>query len=363
MKEYTLFAKCPGKVHVIGEHSVVYNEHAIIAAINKYARAYAAKNADQITIDAENLKRKESYTVEEIRNFTNQMNQLWKKCNDKREFKEMSDFLKTNEMNPLKAMVGKGLEQLHIESGVDLRINSEISIGAGLGSSAALSVVIPAAISEVYNQHLSRYEINKIAKEIENFNHGTPSGGDNSTCCYGGIVWFQKPSTIESLKEEIPYVLENFVLIKTGKVKEPIEKPKEISTKKPVERLTGRMIDIVRNLPPEYRDPRIKLLGESAYKMREALGRKDFKTMKELMNLAHKTLAELHVSTDEIDAIHNSVKEVGGAAKLSGAGGPGSVMLCYHEDKERLKDLIKNLGYEPDEVELGVDGLKVERIT
>ena len=352
MKEYIVCAKCPGKVHVIGEHSVVYSEPAIIAAINKYARVYV-KKADQVMISAENLGIEKSYTVEEIKDFTGQMSQLWKDCNKKQEkdrFKEMRNFLKEDKMYPVKAMVGKSLEQLHIEGGVDLRINSEIPIGAGLGSSAALSVTTPAAISEVYGQHLSRYDINIIAKEIENFNHGTPSGGDNSTCCHGGIVWFQKPSTIEVLREEIPYVLENFILVKTGKAESG-------------ERSTGRMVDIIGNLEPSYRDPRIKLLGESTYKMREALKRKDFKAMKELMNLAHKTLAELHVSTDEMDVIHSRFKEIGGAAKLSGAGGPGSVMLCYHEDKERLKDLIKNLGYEPDEVELGVDGLKVERIT
>ena len=354
MKNYEVCAICPGKVHLIGEHSVVHGEPAIIATINRYAQVYA-RNTDQITIDAVNLGRKESYAVEEIRNFTTSMNKLWKKCYDKEEkdkFKEMRDFLKKDEINPIKAMVGKSLEQLHIKSGVDIRIDSEIPIGAGLGSSAALSVAIPKAISEVYSQNLSRYDINITAKEIEKFNHGTPSGGDNSTCCHGGIVWFQKPSTIKLLKEEIPYVLENFVLVKTGKIKQPTEET--------VERSTGRMVDIVGNLPPEYRDPRIKLLGKSTYEMRSALERKDFNVMKNLMNLAHKTLAELHISTDEMDTIHSRVKKIGGSAKLSGAGGPGSVMLCYYENKGKLVDLLKDLDYEPQEVELGVDGLRVK---
>jgi hypothetical protein len=35
-------------------------------------------------------------------------------------------------------------------------------------------------------------------------------------------------------------------------------------------------------------------------------------------------------------------------------------MLCYHEDKEKLINLIKNLGYEPWETELAVEGVRIE---
>ena len=55
-----------------------------------------------------------------------------------------------------------------------------------------------------------------------------------------------------------------------------------------------------------------------------------------------------------------AVKSIGGAAKLCGAGG-GGVMLCYHEDKQKLINVIRNLGYKPWETKLGVEGVRVEK--
>ena len=36
-------------------------------------------------------------------------------------------------------------------------------------------------------------------------------------------------------------------------------------------------------------------------------------------------------------------------------------MLCYNEDKEKLIETIKSLGYEPLETELAVEGVKIEK--
>jgi len=349
MKEYT-HVKCPGKVHFIGEHSVVYNEPAIIAAISMYAHVFA-KKSDQVIVNLKNLGIVKAYPTEDVRSFTNFANELWKNYKEKKDFKEMEEFFKKDNMSLPEVWIGKSLEQLNIDSGVDIIVNSEIPMGAGLGSSAALSVAIPVAISEAYGQQLSRNKINEIAYELEKFNHGTPSGGDNSTCCYGGLIWFKRnpdPSikpTIEQIRDEIPHKLENFVLIQT---------------RSEGNRSTRRMVSKVKDLEPEYREPRIKALGNATYEMREALKKGDFESIKELMNLAHKNLAELGVSTDEMDFVHKKVKESGGAIKLTGAGGPKSCMIGYHQQKNKLTNLLKNLGYESWKVELGVDGVKIE---
>jgi len=58
--------------------------------------------------------------------------------------------------------------------------------------------------------------------------------------------------------------------------------------------------------------------------------------------------------------VAKAVKSIGGAAKLCGAGG-GGVMLCYHEDREKLITTIRALGLEPWESELGVEGVRVEK--
>ena len=36
-------------------------------------------------------------------------------------------------------------------------------------------------------------------------------------------------------------------------------------------------------------------------------------------------------------------------------------MVCYHEDLQLLEQTIRDLGYVPEHVELGVEGVRTER--
>jgi mevalonate kinase len=338
----------PGKVHLIGEHAVVYGEPAIIAAIGKRCWVEVEKS-DKIYMIEKRFNRESVFEVNETLDWINKTDELWAKCKEKGNFTELFETLKDNNYkNADKAFAGKILKEFEVNEGIKITVNSDIPNGAGLGGSAAYAVALVKAASELFGKNLSDEEVNTIAYKLEQYNHGAPSGGDNSTCCFGGLIWFKKnmeggPPIIQSLKEEIPYKLENFVLV---------------YTKKP-EKTTGELVQLVMNLDPTFRDQRIKALGEATYEMRNALKERDFNKMKGLMNLAQENLAELGVSIPEIDKIAEEVRNIGGAAKLSGAGG-GGVMLCYHEDKEKLINLIKNLGYEPWETELAVEGVRIE---
>ena len=214
-------------------------------------------------------------------------------------------------------------------------------------SSSALAVALVKAISECYEKDLPNDEINKIAYDIEKMMHGNPSGGDNTACTYGGLLWFQKDSRgkpmMESLKEEIPYELENFVL---AYIKRPMKS-------------TGELVSQVRDHDPEFRDPRIKALGSAARDMRKALAAKDFAMVKKLINLAWDNLRDFGLSIPEADRVIKDIREIGGAAKLCGACG-GGIMLAYHEDKKALKKVIRDAGFTPWETELGAEGAKVE---
>ncbi|MFQ6136465.1 MAG: mevalonate kinase [Candidatus Hydrothermarchaeales archaeon] len=336
----------PGKVHLMGEHSVVYGEPAIIAAIGMRSQVKADKS-EKVSVNSVNLTEKATWDLDEVRSFTVTLDDLWKNCFEDGDFTLLDNELKETGLNPLKIAIGRSLQLMEIPSGISIEIDSKIPMGAGLGSSASLSVAIPKAISETYSKPLPKHEINEVAYEIEKFNHGTPSGGDNSTCCYGGFVWFQKRSNdniINPLKDEIPSELKNFVI---AYVKEP-------------EKTTGELVQMVRSLKPEIRIPIIKRLGELTVDMRNALRDGDSEKIKKLMNSAQENLAKLGISTKEIDQIYNEVKKIDGAAKISGAGG-GGAMICYHDEPRELVDLISDLGHEALKTELGVEGVRVER--
>lgn len=336
----------PGKVHLIGEHAVVYGKPAIIAAIGR--RMYVnVEESDRVVIKAADSDWKADLSVEDVLSFVQKLNEIWKSGLEGRDFSKLFSELGVGVAGFRKAMIGKSLEMLKVDGGVSLTIEdkSDVPSGSGLGSSAALAVAVPKAVSELYGLNTPIERINEVAFEIERFMHGNPSGGDNSTCCFGGLVWFQRgePNIIKSLKEEIPYELENFVLVYTGKPKKS----------------TGELIQQVAGLEEAFRNQRIGALGNAANEMRDALKAKDFSKVRGLMNLAQKNLADLGVSTPTIDKIAEAVRGIGGAAKLCGAGG-GGIVLCHHEDKDKLTEVIKSLGHEPMETELGCEGVKAE---
>ncbi len=334
----------PGKVHLIGEHAVVYNEPAIIAAVGKRTTIEARK-AENISVTDSGMDFKIEWPVKEVKDAAKKAQELWQAGFEKKDFSEVFSFVKGNDFK--KAAIGFVLDKLGIESGVYLRISSEIPIGSGIGSSASLAVAIAKAVSGVYGKNLSNEEVNNLAYEIEKFKHGAPSGGDNSACCFGGLLWFQKGSPnniIMPLRDEIPHKLENFVLVYT----------------KPPVKTTGELVQQVRNLDDVFRYKRMKHIGKLAHEMREILKNKNYNRMKEIINDTHKNLAELGVSIKEIDEIAETVRKIGGAAKLCGAGG-GGIMLCWHEDKNKLVHTVENLGYKPIETELAVEGCRIEK--
>ncbi len=340
----------PGKVHLIGEYAVVYGEPAIIASVNKrtYVSIELAKKITYRDLAWPDIFH--TWSPNEIFEITQKALDLWSKNNEKKDFSELFSFIKENGYEGYRAsLLGLAMKNLGINQGFSITVDSKIPTGAGLGSSASRAVAITKAVAELFQKKLSLEEINEIAFQQEKLIHSTPSGGDNSACCFGGLVWFKKSqpkNQIKSLKEEIPYELENFVFVYTG----------------PPQKTTGELVQLVRELNEEYREQRIKKIGQMSYQMLDVLKRKDFERMKEIINQTQKNLAELGVSTNKIDELAKAVQKINGAAKLCGAGG-GGIVLVYHEDKKKLIDLIKNIGFEFWESELAVEGVKVENLS
>lgn len=338
----------PGKVHLIGEHAVVYGEPAIIAAVGRrtYVNIEPSRNVTYRDLAWPDISH--TWSVKEVFRITEKTLELWNSGNEKQDFSELFNFIKENGYEGYRASVlGFAMKMLGTKEGFSIAIDSQIPVGAGLGSSASRAVSITKAIAELFNKKISLEKVNEIAYEQEKIIHGTPSGGDNSTCCFGGLVWFKKAqpkNEIRSLKKEIPYKLQNFVFVYTGEPK----------------KTTGELVQLVRELNEEYRAERVKKIGEMSYEMLDTLKRKDFKRMKEIINQTQKILTELGVSTKEIDEVAEAVQKIGGAAKLCGAGG-GGIVLGYHEDKEKLINLLRDIGYEPWESELAVEGVKTEK--
>ena len=335
-------ASVPGKIHIIGEHAVVYGKPAILAAVNQRCTVEVKKRDDGIIrVEIEGHFKLE-FTVTEAMKFLDQCSQLWKKGQEKNDWSELNKLLKEVPQGQ-RLIVARSMEALKIKTGMDIKVTSDI-MKKGMGSSAALAVAFPAAMAkEFLGRDIGKERINEIAFSIEKYLHGgTPSGGDNTTCCYGGLILFQKGASPRNLSAEIPHRLSGFMIAYA----EP-------------EKSTGELVQQVRDLEPGFRDQRVEDLGKLTELMLGVLKFKDWGRMKDIINLSHKNLRELGVSTARIDRLVEAVKKAGGAAKLCGAGGGGAI-LCWHENRERLSEAIKSAGFEPFDIELGAEGVMVE---
>lgn len=313
----------PAKIHLIGEHAVVYGTPAIIAAVGLRTNLSLTQKISELT--------------KEAKEYAEKMHALWQICEKKNDFHVL-----LKQLDFKKAAIGTVLNSLNLSCDFTLQEKLEVPLGAGLGSSSAFAVAITQGIAKLNDIDLTLDRINKIAFEIEKLAHGRPSGGDNAACCYGGLIWFEKGKNIRSLKNEVPHKLSNFLIIYTGKP----------------EKTTGELVQGVRELEQSFREQRISAINDMIKPMLEACKNQNSEVIKEIINATHQNLSELGVSTKYLDEIHKKVVTIGGAAKLCGAGG-GGVMLCYHKDTEKLQQLLSSINLKVLQADLGVEGIRL----
>ena len=337
-------ASAPGKVFLIGEHSIIYGKPAILAAVDRRIVA-EVEQSDQIMISDPVMNDSVKMSIEEMTSLRDRMRDLFTAGMKQNDFSELFGFFRSDTSRFKLVSVAETLDAFDIEGGVSVKVTGKILPGSGMGSSAALSIAIVQAITQLYDIEASKEAIYDTSLKAEQFVHGTPSGADNAASTYGGLVWFQKgnPNNVVSMINEIPYELENFFLVST-----PAQKV-----------TTGELVQKVRSLDETFRNERMDNLGNAAYKIRDALKCRNFEELKKSMNFAQRNLKELGVSTPDIDNITHKVMTLGGAAKISGAGG-GGIIVCYHDDHDQLKREINKMGFEVMNIKLGAEGVRVE---
>ena len=263
-------ASAPAKVHLIGEHVVVYGEPAILAAVGKRCFVSAAKNgSDKLRVTFRDNYKTEC-TVKDAISLGIKADKLWEEGNAKGDFSGLFGVFKEDRKRYATAYMGKAMKELEVSAGMDFDMWTEIPVGSGLGSSSAYSVALVKAIAEESGKKLSAVEVNELAFKLEQYAHGRPSGGDNSACAFGGLIWFKK--NMQGGKPEIKPLeaprLENFVLVYTGKP----------------EKTTGELVQMVAKLPAEVREPRVRAIGAMVPGMLEAIQGKDYKKVRGIIN-------------------------------------------------------------------------------
>src|SRR5207253_4479675 len=83
---------------------------------------------------------------------------------------------------------------------LQVSVECEIPVAAGLGSSASTNVAIISAVARSRGIELSKKKIFELAFVPENFLHGKPSGVDQATCIYGAMILLTGPSVFKTVR-------------------------------------------------------------------------------------------------------------------------------------------------------------------
>lgn len=347
----------PCKVHFLGEWAVVWNKPAILATVGKRMFVTIAPRVDKnITIKSEGIDQTLTITESEVLKQIAKAQILWKKYATDNDIVSLKEITK-NPLDYIVIAIGETLKFYaeKLEKGFDLEVKSEVPVGSGLGSSAAIAVSVVGALTLHLGKEFNREIINQIAYIIEHKKNGLPSGGDNSAICFGGLIWFRKETPDFKIIQSLPFTLskklsKNFVLINTGKPEES----------------TGELIGMVREL--YKRQPQVinKFLESQEKLVRELLKVVKDANEGELIKLikeGEKNLETLGVCSPDVKKIIRQIEKVGGAGKICGAGGKTKatgIVLAYHKDRKILEKIATDNNLNYFSVELGVEGLKIE---
>lgn len=347
----------PGKIHLLGEHSSVYGKPALLAAINKRMFATLTPRSDKmIHLSSEGVGELKNLTAEKVTEQTETAYKKWQK------------FIKTNDIPLLRSITENPLDyvviaigetfkfyQEKLSRGFDLKIESQIPPGAGLGTSATTALVVAGAITLFLGKDFNRDVIYQIACVIEHRKHGHISGGDISAPCFGNLIWFRKETDEFRIIQPLSFSInkkftENFVLIDSGKPQES----------------TGEMVALVRKLQKEQPNLLNKFLENQEMLVKNLLTVIKNSNESEFINIikeGERNLESVGVVSPYVQSIIRQIEKSGGAGKICGAGGKTKatgILLCYHPNPSVINNIAKSLHLDYFKTALGVEGLRLD---
>ena len=272
----------PGKLILSGEHSVVYGKHAIAMAVDR-----------GVTVRLE-------------------------QC-------EGPSFCTTDDQKLQEALLS-----ILPKNGVSLSFTSNLPIGRGMGSSAALSIAIQRGLAERNGEHLSFEQEFNRGMILERFFHGNPSGVDHSVSALGTGLLYKKAQEKPYIEQiRIPQI--QLVIIDSGSA--------------------GNTAEMVRKVAERINQPiiakTIEKMGDLTIKIAEELQKPapNHNVLGEMFTTNHRYLQQIGVSNATLDhLVEDSLKLGAYGAKLSGSGG-GGVVFALTKTPNNLMEHFLSIGY------------------
>lgn len=210
--------------------------------------------------------------------------------------------------------------------GLCIRICSEIPLGRGLGSSAAIATAVVRSLFSFYGQRPKEEELFYLVQIAETHAHGKPSGIDMNAVASEYPLWFMKGKETEYLIESKPLYI---VVADTGRIGD---------TRTAVDNVRMKYFN-----EPEKVERSLKEIERIVKSARSALLEGNIKLIGQLLNENQQELMSLGVSDDILDSLIDTARSSGAlGAKLTG-GGLGGCMLALAGGMEQAEYISKRL--------------------
>jgi mevalonate kinase len=208
---------------------------------------------------------------------------------------------------------------------VRVRLESDLPVSMGLGSSAAVAVACARVLLQAAGKPLEVAAVEALAFSMEREFHGSPSGIDSTTSSRGALIRFRKAPGA-----------------KAGQVK-PVRSPRPLKLlvalagPRPSTRDTVASLAARRERWPARYERLIRELGQVATEGVRAVEHGDLEGLGDAMNVNHGLLSALGLSSEGIDAMVHRLRRLGAlGAKLTGAGGDGGAVIGLFLEPEPI---------------------------
>ena len=338
MNPKAVVATVPGKIIFSGEHAVVHGCLAIATTIDRFVKVKATlQEKGRFSVNVRDPQQQMIFSSTELPKLANQLRQNYQEfCSEKRAIQNVLE-------NPW-LLIQFIVAQLHeiaplLEVGVRLEISSQIPIGCGLGSSAAIILGAIGAITHLISFPINESDMMTLALEAENLQHGYSSGLDLQICYQGGGLRYSRQQLDYFTLPEFPCYLVN-----TGKPQAS----------------TGECVMAVKN---HFAAESLKqAFQETAQNMARALEKADFPLLQNAIQDNARLLEQIGVVPARVQAFIRDIETSGGVAKVCGAGSvlgeaAGSVLVIAENSPQ---ELCETYGYDLLSIRTCSRGLSVE---
>ena len=309
-------ASAPGKIILFGEHFVVHGTRAVVGAINKRVTITSEKN-DTAAISISSSLGKATIPI------TEEVDTVEKK------------------FRPFFFIAKAVISDHNFKNGITMDIQSDIPIGAGLGSSSACCVAAAASVSNLFAKPETSAVLD-LAIDAERTIFPNTSGADCTVSTLGGIIEYQKESDPKPIKTEHNF---DFVVVNSQKMHN-----------------TDTVVSRVNQFKNDNTDTFSELCTEEdklITKAIDSLQTFDLETIGKCMSQNQIFLERIGVSNDLLLDIVKSIEAETFGAKLTGAGDGGCVIALT--DKTKKDSVVENMSakYETYPVAIEKTGMQV----